>query len=48
VPLTTDQYKRRYGKTEIDEMKTAANIPVDTKAPVNDYTESLRVAAGIK
>lgn len=48
VPLTTDQYKRRYGKTEIDEMKTAANIPVDTKAPINDYTESLRVAAGIK
>jgi len=48
VPLTSDQYKRRYGKTEIDEMKTAANIPVDTKAPKNDYTESLRVAAGIK
>jgi hypothetical protein len=48
IPLTSDQYKRRYGKTEIDEMKTAANIPVDTKAPQNDYTEGLRIAAGIK
>ena len=33
---------------DLDQMKTTARIPVTTKAPVNDYTESLRVAAGIK
>jgi hypothetical protein len=33
---------------DLDQMKTTARIPVTTKAPVNDFTESLRVAAGIK
>ena len=33
---------------ELDQLKTAAGVPVDTKAPVNDFTESLRIAAGIK
>jgi hypothetical protein len=29
-------------------MKSAAGVPVTTTAPVNDFTESLRVAAGLK
>jgi hypothetical protein len=33
---------------DLDAMKTAAGVPVTTTAPVNDFTESLRVAAGIK
>jgi hypothetical protein len=33
---------------DLDDMKIAAGVPVTTTAPVNDYTESLRVAAGIK
>ena len=33
---------------DLDQMKTTARIPVTTKAPVNDFTESLRIAAGIK
>jgi hypothetical protein len=33
---------------DLDAMKAVAGIPVTTTAPVNDYTESLRVAAGIK
>ena len=33
---------------DLDQMKTTARIPVTTKAPVNDFTESLRVAAGLK
>ena len=33
---------------DLDSMKAAAGVPVTTTAPVNDFTESLRVAAGIK
>ncbi len=33
---------------ELDALKTAAGVNVDTVAPKNEYTESLRVAAGIK
>lgn len=47
VPLTTEDYLRRFGAKEIDEMRTAAGIPVHTKAPKNDYTQSLRSLAGI-
>lgn len=47
VPCNSSEYRRMYGKTEIDQLKTAAGVKVDTKAPKNDFTESLRVAAGI-
>ena len=33
---------------DLDAMKAAAGVPVTTKAPKNEYTESLRVAAGLK
>jgi len=33
---------------DLDAMKSAAGVPVTTTAPVNDFTESLRVAAGLK
>jgi len=33
---------------ELDAMKAAAGVPVTTTAPKNEYTESLRVAAGLK
>jgi len=33
---------------DLDAMKAAANVPVTTTAPKNEYTESLRVAAGLK
>ena len=33
---------------DLDQMKAVAGVPVTTTAPVNDFTESLRVAAGIK
>jgi hypothetical protein len=50
VPLTPEAYSDKYDKEtkELDALKTAAGVDVDTKAPVNDFTESLRVAAGIK
>lgn len=47
VPLTTEDYLSRYGSKELDEMRTAAGVPVNTKAPKNDYTQTLRSLAGI-
>ena len=47
IPLTPEAYKQKYGREEIDKLKAAAGVKVDTKAPKNDFTESLRAAAGI-
>lgn len=47
IPCTAREYERRYGREEIDQLKTAAGVKVDTKAPKNDHTESLKIAAGI-
>lgn len=48
VPLTPESYRKKYDREEIERMQSAANIPVKNTAPVNDFTESLRVAAGLK
>ena len=48
VPTNADDYRKRFGHEEIDKLKTAAGIDVTTKAPKNDFTESLRIAAGIR
>jgi hypothetical protein len=48
VPTSPDAYRSQFGKQDIDKLKTAAGIDVDTKAPKNDFTESLRIAAGIR
>lgn len=58
IPLTPEDYSAKYDKEEVEEpeditqdldaMKAAAGVPVTTTAPINDFTESLRVAAGIK
>jgi len=49
IPLTPEEYTQKYNKEqqEIDALKAAAGVKVDTVAPKNEYTESLRVAAGI-
>jgi len=47
IPNSPEAYERRYGQQEIDALKTAAGIDVDTKAPKNDFTENLRNLAGI-
>lgn len=46
IPTSPEAYNKLYGQ-EIDQLKTAAGMKVDTKAPKNDYTESLRNLAGI-
>jgi hypothetical protein len=59
IPLSPEAYSAKYDKEEdpeldhaeqeeLDQMKTAAGVPVTTTAPVNDFTESLRIAAGLK
>ena len=50
IPLTPEDYDRKYEREqeELDAMKAAAGVEVTTKAPKNEYTESLRVAAGLK
>lgn len=50
VPLTPESYDRKYHKDqeEIDALKTAAGVEVDTVAPTNEFTESLRIAAGLR
>ena len=47
IPLTAEAYEKIYGHEAIDDLKTAAGLPVDTKAPKNDFTEALRRYAGI-
>ena len=47
IPSSPEEYNRKYGQEEIDQLKTAAGIDVDTKAPKNDFTESIRNLAGI-
>jgi hypothetical protein len=47
IPTTPEEYEKKFGKDDIDSLKTAAGLDVDTKAPKNDYTESLRNLAGI-
>lgn len=47
IPLTPEAYEKAYGHEEIDKLKAIAGVNVDTKAPKNDYTESLRNLAGI-
>lgn len=58
IPLTPEEYASHYGSSEedseeeditkdLDALKAAAGVEVTTVAPKNDFTESLRVAAGI-
>lgn len=49
IPLTPEAYNKKYQREqeEIDQLKTAAGVPVTTTAPKNEYTESLKRAAGI-
>ena len=60
MPLTPTEYSAKYNDDkeqepepenitpELDAMKAVAGVPVTTTAPVNEYTDSLRIAAGLK
>ena len=47
IPLSPEAYEKAYGQEEIDQLKSAAGLKVDSKVPKNDFTESLRNLAGI-
>ena len=47
VPTTPEAYEREFGQEQLDQLKTAAGVPVDTQAPKNDFTETMRNLAGI-
>jgi len=48
IPTTSEEYHRRFGSEALDEMRAVAGVQITTRAPVNDFTESLRIAAGLK
>lgn len=50
IALTPEDYVKRFerGQEELDALKTAAGVDVTTTAPKNEFTESLRIAAGIR
>lgn len=50
IPTSPEQYRAMFKnkQDDIDKLKAAAGVNVDTKAPKNDFTESLRVMAGIR
>lgn len=49
IPSTPREYLETVSrdKEALDKLKAASGVKVDTKAPKNEYTESLRIAAGI-
>lgn len=49
IPTTVAKYRQlhRSIQADIDSLKARSGQKIDTKAPVNDYTEGLRKAAGI-
>lgn len=52
MPLTPNAYRANFGSEEedaaLDAMQESARIPMNKQAPKNAWTESLRVAAGLK
>ena len=50
IPSSPKSYSAKFDteQSTIDSLKVAAGVDVNTTAPVNEYTESLRIAAGLK
>lgn len=50
IPSTPEEYRMIFKnkKDDLDKLKTAAGVEVDTKAPKNEFTEGIRVLAGLK
>jgi hypothetical protein len=49
IPSSPDEYRNlvRNKQTDIDKLKAAAGVKVDTKAPKNEFTEGIKILAGI-
>ena len=47
IPGTPEQYRKKYGIEDLDKLRTAAGVKVNTNAPKNEYTKNLKAQAGI-
>ena len=53
IPLSPEAYSQKFdvqdnNQSDINNLKMAAGVDVTTTAPKNEFTESLRIAAGIR
>ena len=48
IPGSSEEYNSKYGQNDIAAMQESARVPMNRRAPVNDFTERLRIAAGLK
>jgi hypothetical protein len=48
IPLTPGAYMKQFGNEELDAMQESARVPIRKTAPINQWTEQLRSAAGLK
>lgn len=50
IPLSPEDYRAKFksAQDDLDKLKAASGVKVDTAAPKNEFTESLRIAAGIR
>jgi hypothetical protein len=48
IPTSAEEYQRKFGAEALDEMRAVAGVQITTRAPINDFTEALRIAAGLK
>lgn len=46
IPTSPEEYEKKYSQDPIDQLKSAAGLDVNTKAPKNKFTESIKIAAG--
>jgi hypothetical protein len=47
IPQSPEEYKKLYGTDSLDEMRTAAGLPIPIRAPKTDRLQAIRAAAGI-
>lgn len=48
IPLTAKAYVKKFGNPELEAMQESARVPIQKTAPVNSWTDHLRIAAGLK
>jgi len=48
IPLTPKSYLEKFGNPDLEAMQESARVPIRKTAPVNPWTEQLRIAAGLK
>ena len=48
IPLTPLQYSKKYHPDDITAMQEIARVNINQQAPVNEWTEQIRIAAGLK